>query len=146
MDENDVKVRVRQARLEDALEELTLSAYERALSARGGPALLHQLWGDETGLDEIRHALSHCVGEGRVWVALRDEQIVGAALIRHNCVQVIWVVPNHRRQGIARMLLRAVLDSEETVSDAWALPGDRATKSLYESVGWKARLLTMRGE
>ena len=28
---------------------------------------------------------------------------------------------------------------------AWALPGDRATKSLYESVGWKARLLTMRG-
>jgi hypothetical protein len=29
--------------------------------------------------------------------------------------------------------------------DAYALPGDRAMKSLYESIGWKARLLTMRG-
>ena len=146
MDEDEVKVRVRQARLEDALEDLTLSAYEKALNSRGGLALLHQLWGDKTALDEIHDALSHCVGEGRVWVALEGEQIVGATLIRHNCVQVIWVVPSHRRQGIARTLLRALLDSEETVSDAWALPGDRATKSLYESVGWKARLLTMRGE
>ena len=134
MDENEVKVRVRQARLEDALDDLTLSVYERALNARGGLALLHQLWGDKTGLDEIRHALSLCVGQGRVWVALKDEQIVGATLIRHNCVQVIWVVPSQRRQGIARTMLRALLNSEETVSDAWALPGDRATKSLYESV------------
>jgi hypothetical protein len=30
--------------------------------------------------------------------------------------------------------------------DAFALPGDRAMKSLYESIGWKARLITMRGE
>ena len=146
MDESRPEVQVRRAEPKDSLEELTVSAFERAQDVRGGPALLQQLWGDATGLDDVSDAVGRCVGEGCVWVALKDNRTVGAALVRQNCVQVIWVVPHLRRQGIATLLLRKVLQDEVMVSDAWALPGDRATKSLYESVGWKARLLTMRGQ
>jgi hypothetical protein len=43
-------------------------------------------------------------------------------------------------------MLNAMAQSANPPVDGLALPGDRATKSLYESFGWKARLLTMRGE
>ena len=56
----------------------------------------------------------------------------------------LYVAPARRREGVGSRLARAVLESDGAPSDAWALPGDRATKSLYESLGMKARLLTMR--
>jgi GNAT superfamily N-acetyltransferase len=145
MSDNGVAVSVRRARSRDALDHLIDGAHARALVARGGVALLEQLWGSEIGLDEVRGALGRCVREGHVWVALEAEQIVGGALVRHHCVQAIWVQPGHRRHRVASAILQSLLNSDDVPVDAWALPGDRATKSLYESVGWKARLLTMRG-
>jgi len=49
-----------------------------------------------------------------------------------------------RRRGIASAFIVALRASGVEVVDARALPGDRGTKSLFESLGWKARLLTMR--
>ena len=145
MTDHGLALSVRRADSRDSLEHLFEGAYARALAARGGVGLLEQLWGSEIGLDEVRAALERCVHNGDVWVALKGEQIVAGALVRDCCVQAIWVVPGHRRRRVASSILSQLLNSDTAPVDAWALPGDRATKSLYESVGWKARLLTMRG-
>jgi hypothetical protein len=55
------------------------------------------------------------------------------------------VAHDFRRTKIATTMVRTLLESATPPVDAYALPGDRAMKSLYESIGWKARLLTMRG-
>ena len=53
----------------------------------------------------------------------------------------------HGGAGVAREARQRPLSGLRVEPlDAFALPGDRATKSLFESLGWKARLLTMRGE
>jgi GNAT superfamily N-acetyltransferase len=145
MTDNGLSLFVRQADRRDSLDHLIEGAYTRAVTARGGVALLEQLWGSEIALDEVRAALKGCVRAGDVWVALEGEQVVAGALVREGCVQAIWVLPGHRRRRVATSILQWLLNSDAAPVDAWALPGDRATKSLYESVGWKARLLTMRG-
>jgi RimJ/RimL family protein N-acetyltransferase len=62
----------------------------------------------------------------------------------------LWVPPEERGKGVGRQLAQAALDwlSEQGAQefDALALPGDRATKQLLESLGFKARLLVMRRE
>lgn len=146
MGHDHLVVAVRRANTHDSFVDLAESAYERARAARGGVALLHQLWGSDIAWVDVRDSLLRCAHDGHVWVALEGEQVIAAALVRERCVQAIWVQASHRRQHVASSLLDAILADDESVIDAWALPGDRATKSLYESVGWKARLLTMRGE
>lgn len=145
MTDEGVTVSIRRASPHDPLDHLIESAFARATVVRGGRALLEQLWGPEPGIEQTRTAIALAVEERRVWVAMIDDEIVAGALVREGCVQAIWVEHALRRRGIATSLLREVLDGDSPPHDAWALPGDRATKSLYESVGWKARLLTMRG-
>ncbi len=135
---------VRRAQSADHLDDLIDAAYERGVRVRGGLGLLEQLWGSEISRDQVGDALARCVLAGEVWVALDNEVPVGGALVRDRCVQALWVRPDHRRRRVAATLLENILTSDAAPVDAWALPGDRATKSLYESVGWKARLLTMR--
>ncbi len=60
-------------------------------------------------------------------------------------IEAIYVAHGFRRQKVATILVKTLLASDTPPVDAYALPGDRAMKSLYESLGWKARLLTMRG-
>jgi GNAT superfamily N-acetyltransferase len=87
------------------------------------------------------------VGDGCVWVARDDnEALLGLALCRGGLIELLYVERAHRRQGVARSILSTLASSDNPPVDGLALPGDRATKSLYESIGWKARLLTMRGE
>ncbi len=145
MTEDGLALIVRRAIRGDDLDHLIQGAHARALVVRGGVALLEQLWDGRIEYEEVRSALARCVSAGDVWVALEGEQIVAGALVRECCVQGIWVQPGRRRRRVATSILQHVINDDFAVVDAWALPGDRATKSLYESVGWKARLLTMRG-
>jgi GNAT superfamily N-acetyltransferase len=146
MTDNGAAVSIRRATTHDSLDHLSQAAFSRAQVARGGRALLEQLWGSDVDSDRVRNALAADVDAGLVWVAEDAGEIIAGVLVRDRCVRVIWVQAAHRRQRIATALLDALLKSDDPPHDAWALPGDRATKSLYESVGWKARLLTMRGE
>ncbi len=63
-------------------------------------------------------------------------------------LEVIFVEPAARRVGMADAMLECLLGETSgwgaTALDAPALPGDRATKSLFESHGFRARLLVMR--
>jgi GNAT superfamily N-acetyltransferase len=98
---------------------------------------------DNQPIDEV---FDVALSLGALFVARDGDEPVGLALVREGTVEAVYVIESHRRRGVARALLNAVMGARREVLDAYALPGDRATKSLYESFGWKARLLTMRAE
>jgi GNAT superfamily N-acetyltransferase len=123
------------------LEALWHHAHRDVLAKRGGAALLETIQGassESEFLDEV-------IATSSLWAAEVDGKIRGFGLIRDGVVEAIYVEHSSRRQKLATKLVRSALGGENPPVDAYALPGDRATKSLYESLGWKARLLTMRG-
>ncbi|HEY5437372.1 MAG TPA: GNAT family N-acetyltransferase [Acidimicrobiales bacterium] len=124
------------------LEQLWHAALKRMESHRGGPELLATIRGDVASED----LLETLVDEGAVWTIGNDEHLAGFAVVRHGVVEGLFVTPNSRRQHVATSLLNELVASGDPPRDGFALPGDRGMKSLYESFGWKARLLTMRGE
>jgi GNAT superfamily N-acetyltransferase len=115
-------------------------AWRHATVLRGGTALLATIAGDADG-----DVLGHLVARDCLWSAYAGDAVRGFAVVRERVIEGLWVNPPERRRGTARAILATLASLPEPPLDAWALPGDRATKSLYENVGWRARLLTMRG-
>ncbi len=124
-------------------EEL-LSSIDEVLTAletdRGGLALIDQL-----GARDVTAFCQDLSAIGGLWACFAGETIVAWALVQDQIILALYVVPAYRRQGIAKSFVTHLLESDNPPVDAYALPGDREMKSLYESIGWKARLLTMRG-
>ena len=62
-------------------------------------------------------------------------------------VLLCYVEESARGIGLGQLLLEAVLEDLRAAGcssvDAWALPGDRATKNHFERAGFRARLLTL---
>ncbi len=126
----------------DQLRGLWEHALKRLLHHRGGEALYTTIQRDVPP----NELLENLVGEGFVWTIANEGQLLGFAVVRENVVEGIFVDHDSRRQKIATTLLNELVVSVAAAKDGFALPGDRGMKSLYESFGWKARLLTMRGE
>jgi GNAT superfamily N-acetyltransferase len=124
------------------LEAIWASALGEVTKKRGGEALMVTI---AAGMAPGQ-LLDHFISLGDLWSAHDGEELVGFALCRYGAVEALYVERHHRRQGVARAMLTTLRALEVPPVDALALPGDRAMKSLYESIGWKARLLTMRGE
>lgn len=106
---------------------------------RGGAALL-------AALDLSDDPAGELCARGALRVRREAGRPVGLAVVHEGALVAVYVEPARRRTGLGRSIARAVLEEPGGPRDAWALPGDRATKSLYESLGLKARLLTMRAE
>jgi GNAT superfamily N-acetyltransferase len=118
-------------------------ALEECVKWRGGREVVETIRQGRTDSERAEHL----IGAGCVWVARDDhDALLGFALCRDGLIELLHVERAYRRQGVARSILATLANSDNPPVDALALPGDRATKSLYESIGWKARLLTMRGE
>ena len=132
--------------LATSLSPDVLSLLEEAQSAlgakRGGDDLETTIIGD-TPIDAV---LDGFVANRELWLARVEHELRGLTIVRSDVIVAVYVTPAFRRQGVARAKWTTVLASADRPRDAYALPGDRATKSLFESIGWKARLLTMRGE
>jgi hypothetical protein len=126
----------------EELRELWDHARKRLTSHRGGPELYDTI---RRGVDDGA-LLAHVVASGLLWTIGDDEGLVGFALVRDSVVEGVFVDHQRRRQHVATTLLHELVVGENPPKDGYALPGDRGMKSLYESLGWKARLLTMRGE
>ncbi len=123
------------------LSELFAHAHRDVLAKRGGVALLATLAGP-TPEGEL---LANAVASRSLWTLSEDGELKGFAMCRERVVEAVYVAHPFRRQRVATTLVRALLATDPPPLDAYALPGDRGMKSLYESIGWKARLLTMRG-
>lgn len=130
------------AAVTDDLHELWEHACKRLLSHRGGAELYASIRRDTPS----GALLETLVDRGFVWTVADDDRLLGFAIVRQNVVEGIFVDHHSRRQRAATTLLQSLVRSEAAPKDGFALPGDRGMKSLYESFGWKARLLTMRGE
>ncbi len=126
----------------DELRELWDHARKRLASHRGGPELYDTI---RRGVEDVE-LLAHVVANSALWIISDDEGLLGFALVRDEVVEGIFVDHRRRRDHVATTLLNALVAGESPPKDGYALPGDRGMKSLYESFGWKARLLTMRGE
>ena len=124
------------------IEDLWATALGEVAKKRGGDALMVTI---AAGMAP-EQLLDHFISLGDLWSAHDGETLVGFALCRYGVVEALYVERPRRRQGVARAMLEALRALDVPPVDALALPGDRAMKSLYESIGWKARLLTMRGE
>ena len=122
------------------LNDMWAEALHHVLKHRGGSALVSTVAEDV----DRESLLDHLIQGRHVWFAWEDETLKGFAVVRRQVIEALYVAPGYRRQGVARALVMALNDGEVAPVDALALPGDRGTKSLYESIGWKARLLTMR--
>ncbi|MFI5035259.1 MAG: GNAT family N-acetyltransferase [Acidimicrobiales bacterium] len=127
----------------DVSEELR-QLWDAALSAlaatRGGPELLAE------ALPTSPDPLAAIVAEGGLFLERRDDVVIGFAVVRECTIVGVYVTPAARGGGVARAMATDLFAMAEPPRDALALPGDRAMKSLYESLGLKARLLTMRAE
>lgn len=124
------------------LQELWTHAVTTVTHTRGGKALLATI-SDGTAPADL---LDHLINRRYLWLASNDQELMAFAIVCHDVIQALYVPANSRRQGVARSMLEWLHGLDQPPIDALALPGDRGTKSLYESVGWKARLLTMRAE
>ncbi len=117
------------------LAELWVAALAALRRQRGGAVLARDLAAgrsDSAWLDEA-------VARANLWHV--DDAAI--ALVDASTILGVYVVPARRRHGVARALVAALREARPSLGDALVLPGDRATKSLYESLGWRARLLTM---
>ena len=126
----------------DDLRGLWEHALKRLTSHRGGPALYNTIRRD---VDDDA-LLEHLIADGTVWTISDEVRLLGYAIVRDDIVEGIFVDHDERRRRVATTLLKELMAGEQPPKDGFALPGDRGMKSLYESLGWKARLLTMRGE
>ena len=118
-----------------------VDAWHSALRThRGGPALFDEI----TGGASIADYLSDSSHQNEHIIIRSNASDIGFALLRNGVLLALFVTPALRRRGIASAFIVALRASGVEVVDARALPGDRGTKSLFESLGWKARLLTMR--
>lgn len=125
-----------------ALAGLWGDALRECAQHRGGRALLEDLRGDRDDASALRDVLV----AGELVVVFEGDRPVGLAWRRGDVIAALYVARGERRRGHARSLVDVLLKDPHPPTDGYALPGDRATKSLYESVGWKARLLTMRAD
>lgn len=137
-----MQVVIQPSEVSDELRALWQHAYKRLISHRGGPELYNTIRRDVDD-DEL---LAHVVAHGALWTIGDDRALLGFALVRNEVVEGVFVDHQRRREHVATELLNALVAGENPPKDGYALPGDRGMKSLYESFGWKARLLTMRGE
>ncbi|HET8990404.1 MAG TPA: hypothetical protein VFN59_04820 [Acidimicrobiales bacterium] len=123
-----------------ALAGLWDDAARECAQHRGGSVLLDELRAGRDDATTLRDALR----AGELIVAVIHDVPVGFAWCRGGLIAALYVARVERRLGYARALVTELLTGPHAPIDGYALPGDRATKSLYESIGWKARLLTMR--
>ena len=120
---------------------------------RGGPIFSSHEIGFETPVERFERALGS--PNGFCVVGTFDEVIFGYAvcfiepLDDDRLLGRLYdfaVHPEARDAGIGEAMMDLIVEHLTSIGaigvDAWALPGDRATKNFFESFGLKARLLT----
>ncbi len=138
---------VRPAVADDVAELVRLQrdAFAAVAELRGGPELLAGVAQPTT-----EDALRALADRQRVTlVATLDDVLVGVLCGRLEQttlrLELVWVEPEARELGLGDELLITAMSAGSSLGaeaiEAIALPGDRATKNLYERFGVKARAI-----
>jgi len=131
--------RVELATNDDDLTAFVIAVLDVVRRFRGGPGLIAELCDGHSEIEAIDRAIMN----DELWRISLDESTLGIVVVRRGVLLGIYLTETRRRQGVARATIATLRNAGVGITDARALPGDRATKSLFESLGWKARLLTM---
>jgi GNAT superfamily N-acetyltransferase len=70
--------------------------------------------------------------QGPVWLALRDNQVLGFCALRENEIVGLYVLPEEANSGIGSALLAAAVDAQKL----WVLEDNQAARGFYEQRGW----------
>lgn len=137
----------------EVVAALARQAAHLAISERGGALFLDREFPLESRLAELAAVLDD---ESRLLaVGTVDDVVLGAAVVRMEVVgggqlarlEALWVDPAARGVGVGSEIVGLIgqwADERAAIGiDAHALPGDRATKNLFESAGFAARLIVM---
>lgn len=147
----DLSVRLAEPEDDVALVALATGARASTREQRGGSALLGDL-----GLDgDITSPRTESLDDSAaVWCASIDDVVIGylaAELDRTTrvvTIREVWVESEAREVGAGEALVSAALAwaiaEGATAVDAFALPGARSVKNLYERLGLTARAITVR--
>ena len=138
---------IRRLALDDAevVAQLERDARAALVDQRGGPAHL----AERAAVGEWAPLVGSA---GRaVWVSTIDDVVLGYIEIEivgeTARVMQVYVEPQAREIGFGDWLLEAAIEEARTrnckVIEGFALPGDRATKNLYERAGITARKITV---
>jgi len=144
----------------ERIVELAAQCLAELTGARGGAALARAL--DETlRASALQRVIAGSDARALV-VGTYDDAIVGLAFVEHPAdldpkgspqdrsatLRALYVEPAMRGVGVGEAILDEVLRIEAargaTTLDAPALPGDGASKSFLEEMGFRTRLLVMR--
>lgn len=111
--------------------------------ARGHP--FEHTYSSLLGRDDARLVVGTVDGRVAGFAAAEVEALADGT--RHGVVTDLYVEPQSRRRGLGERMLGALVEMCDVQGcrgvDAGALPGDRATKSFFESMGFVARSLVM---
>ena len=129
------------------LREMTINDY---------PAV-YNLWENSEGIglsdadskEGIRHFLTH--NPGLSYVALDNDQIVGAALCGHDgrrgYIHHLAVLSSHRKQGIGRSLVNrcvfALMQIGISKCHLFVFDGNQDAINFWNKVGWTQRVELM---
>lgn len=125
----------------DQLKVLVRDLLVATAQQRGGQRLLSELSVTAEGIDHV--TWSEIEALQPFGAVLEDRLVAFALLLEGNLA--LYVVPELRRQGIGSKLFAHYRQHVGTF-DVQVCPGDRVAKNFCESVGFKARLLTMSAE
>lgn len=137
----------------ELITALADAATTQTRSQRGGERLLASLGPRATDEAGLRRDLAD--ERTMVWCGTFDDVVVGYAIARLvddgeatlARVTEIYAEPEVRDVGVGEALMSAAIawaiSSGAVGIDAYALPGARETKNLYERLGLTARLITV---
>lgn len=140
----------------DELTAMAADARAAVRDERGGVALLRDLGLAGDGVLDGELGRGSRDSGSMVWVAALDDVPIGYLEARLDdegdervvVVRQLWVAPGAREVGAGEGLIGAALAwaiaEDADAIDAFALPGARATKNLFERSGLTARLVTLR--
>lgn len=137
----------------ESIAKLAESAFAELREQRGGVMLARTLGRSEPLIDSLRGDLAD--ESTMLWCGEWEGVVVGYAVARllrdedRVLVRVddLYTQPEMRDVGVGEALLSAAtawaIAADAQGIDAYALPGSRDTKNLFERFGMKARLLTV---
>lgn len=139
----------------DRCRELLADAFDAVQGHRGAALLLADRAAPETGLAGSLVERWDADPETEVLVGTFSDAVVGIAVgtltrlgeRRVGRIECFYVEPDARAVGVGQAMVGSLVEwfaaQGCTDVDAVALPGDRSSKQLLESSGFKARLLVL---